>query len=109
MGVGKLNFRSGPVVGLDCWGFAVELFELIEVDSLDIATDAALGEGERHPWFKMMDDSRLYLGVLIEVVVEAVGEGVHQGLQPCGAGGVLGLQDGGVDEELHAEVEVYFG
>ena len=48
-------------------------------------------------------------GCLYEVVVQAVGEGVHQLLQPCGARGVLLLQVGGIDEELHAQVLVDFG
>ncbi len=82
----------------------IEGFELLQVDALDVAADAALGEAERHPWLEVLYDSRLHFGVFEEVVVEAIGKGVHQRLQPCRAGRVLGLQLGGIDEDLHAKV-----
>ena len=66
--------------------FAVERLELLEVDPLDVAADAAFGEGEGHPRLEVLDDARLHFGMLVEVEVQAVGEGVHQRLQPRGAG-----------------------
>ena len=92
-----------------CGRFAVEGFELVEIDALDVAADAAFGEAERHPGLEVRDDSRLHVGVFVEVEVQAVGEGVHQSLQPGGACCVLLLQLDGIDEELHAQVLIDFG
>ena len=105
-GCRRSRWRSCAVACLNDGGFAVEGFELGEVDALDVAADAAFSEGERHPRFEVLDDSRLYLGMFVEVEVQAVGEGVHQGFEPRGAGLVLCLQRCGVDEELHAQVLV---
>jgi hypothetical protein len=65
--------------------------------------------GESHPGLEVLDDSRFHFGMLVEIEIQAVGEGVHEGLQPGGAGLVLCLQRCRLDEELHAEVEVDFG
>src|ERR1035437_10704908 len=51
-----------------------------------------------------LDDSRLHLRVLGEIVVQAVGEGGHERLQPRRTGGELAPQRGGGDEQLHAQV-----
>jgi hypothetical protein len=45
----------------------------------------------------------------VEVVVEAVGEGVHEFAEPEGAGGVAGREGGGVEIEAGAEVVVEAG
>jgi hypothetical protein len=42
----------------------------------------------------------------VQIEIQAVGEGVHEGAEPCGAGGVLGAELDGVDEELHAQIAV---
>ena len=48
-------------------------------------------------------------GCFAEVIVQAVGERVHQRLQPGRACGVLLLQLGGIDEELHAQILIDLG
>ena len=60
----------------DC---AVEGLELGQVDAFDVAADAAFGEGQGHPRLEVLNDARLYSGVFVEIEVQAVGEGVHQG------------------------------
>ncbi len=47
---------------------------------------------------------RFYIRVLRQIVVQTVGERVHEFLQPFGAGRVLFLQLGGIDEEFHPQV-----
>ena len=91
--------RSGAV--------PVEGLELLQVDSLDVAADAALAEGQRHPRFESLDHAGLHLRVLVEVVVQAAGVGIHQGLQPLRALLILRLHVVRVDEELHAQVPVH--
>src|ERR1700752_4612064 len=44
--------------------------------------------------------------MLVEVEVQPVSEGVHQGLEPRWAGIVLGLQDFGIDEQLHPKIKI---
>ena len=93
----RLVFGALPVEGL----------ELIHVHPLDVSADAPLGEGECHPGLESLDHPGLHLGVLIKVVVQAVGVSVHQGLQPLRAFLVLRLHVVRVDEELHAQVPVH--
>ena len=87
-------------------GLAVERGKLAEVHGFDIAADAAFGEAQRHPRLEAPDHPRLHPGVLVEVVIQAVGKRVHELPQPRGAGRVFLLQLHGVDEELHAQVLV---
>jgi hypothetical protein len=78
-----------------------------DVDSLlDVAADAPLAEGDRHPGLEMLDDPRPDAGVLVEVVVEPVGESIHELLQPWRALCVLRLKDLRIGEQLAAQVEV---
>ena len=98
--------RLGIVLALLRRGFAVERGKLVEVNPFDIAADAPLGEAQRHPRLEAPDHPRLHLGVLVEVVIQAVGKRVHELPQPRGAGRVFLLQLHGVDEELHAQVLV---
>ena len=109
---GRLPFDRGerfePGQLLRC-ALAVEGFELSEIHAFDIAADAALREAQGHPRLESFDDTRFHGGVLREVEVQAVGEGVHQGLEPWWAGGVLFAQVGGIDEELHAQILVDAG
>jgi hypothetical protein len=44
----------------------------------------------------------------MEVKVQAIGEGIHEGAEPHRTRGVFGAELGGVDEELHAQVAVEF-
>ncbi len=99
-----------PLV-LDDGGFgaarlAVERLELVEIDLLDVAANAAFGEAQRHPRFEMRNDPRLHGGMRGEVVVEAVRERVHQLLQRGRARRVLLLEYVGIDVELHPQVLV---
>ena len=78
--------------------------QLAKIHSFDIAANAAFGEGQRHPGFKSVDDTGRDLGMHVKIVIEAVGEGIHQGLQPLGAFLVLSLHVDRIDEQLHAQV-----
>jgi hypothetical protein len=49
---------------------AVEGFQLAERHALDVAPDAALAEGERHPWLEMRDHARVHLGVIGQIGVQ---------------------------------------
>ena len=86
----------------------VEGFEVFERNRFDVAADAAFGEGEGHPRLEMRDQFRTHAGVRVKVEIEAVGKGVHERAEPRGAGGVVGAEFDGVDEELHAQVAVEF-
>ena len=107
VGAGGLG-GLGEVVGrrLRLGAAAVEGLELAQVHALDVAADAALAEGERHPRLEAGDHARLHLGARRQVVVEAAGPRVHQGLQPLRRLRVLRLHVGGVDEQLHPQVTV---
>ena len=85
---------------------AVHRCELIEVHLLDVAADAPLAEGERHPGFELPDDARLHLGMLVQVEIQAVGPRDHELLQPRGTAGVLRLHRVRIDEELHPQVAI---
>src|SRR5207237_827070 len=80
----------GPVAtarGTDTPGgsVAIERLQLVQINRFDVATDAAFAEGQGHPWFEMLDDSRLYLRMLGEIKIQTVGPRIHQRLQPSGA------------------------
>ena len=86
-------------------GVAVEGRQIPEVHAhLDVAPDRALGEGEGHPWLEAVDDARVHPWVRVQVVVEPVGERVHERPEPLGAPRVLGPGRVGDDEQLHAQV-----
>ena len=57
----------------------------------------------------MRDHPRLHLGVLIEEVVQAVGERVHQFSQPGRTRPVLRAQRVGIDEQLHPQILIHRG
>jgi hypothetical protein len=61
---------------------------------------------QRHPRFEVPDDSRLHVRMLRQIVIQPVGVSIHQRLQPRRARGVLSLQFGRVDEELHPQILV---
>ncbi len=85
---------------------AVKGLERAQVYPIDVSAErhAPLGEGQRHPGFEMLDEFWRHLGILGEVVVQTVGERVHQRFQPRRARLVLRLQGIRVDEDLHAQV-----
>src|SRR6185437_9125212 len=83
---------------------AVEFREPGEINVLDVAADAALGEGKRHPWLVVFDDLRMHVCMSGEIPVHAVGPRAHQFLQPARAFRVILLQHRGVDEQLVAQV-----
>src|SRR5205807_1055315 len=56
--------RSGSV--------AIERLQLVQINRFDVATDAAFAEGQGHPWFEMLDDSRLYLRMFGEIKIQSV-------------------------------------
>ena len=113
--VGSGGFNGVAVIGDTARSvmdrsFAVERLKLVQTDdAFDVAADAAFGEREGHPGFKVFDDFWFHFGVLKEVVVEAIGEGIHEGLEGGGTGCVLLLQDCGIDEEFHAQILPDFG
>ncbi len=83
---------------------AVEIGELGEIDMLDIATDAALGEAQGHPWLEPGEHLRLCLGMGGEIIVQPVGPGVHQRAQPWRALAVLRLKLDGIDPQPLAQI-----
>ena len=85
---------------------AVEGFELSKTDAFDVAPNAAFAERQRHPGLEMGEHFGLDLRVGMQVVVQAVGIGVHQPFQPIGTALVLALQIFRVDEELHAQIAI---
>ena len=82
----------------------VELLNAAGVHTGDVATDAAFGERERHPRLELREQLRLHLRVRGQIVIQPIGEAVHQRLQPHRALGVLRLHVERVDEQLHAQV-----
>src|SRR5438309_1224770 len=83
---GRSSVRRGQLGTL-----VVEGRELGHVDALDVAADAPLAEGERHPRLEPGDDARLHPRMGVEIVVQPVRVCVHQRLQPRGTRGVLRL------------------
>ena len=94
------QFDGGQFHGLP----GVEGFKPAEIDALDIAADAAFGKAERHPRFETGDDARFHCGVRGEIIVQRIGPGGGQRLQPGGACGILRLQFCRIDEQLHAQI-----
>ena len=84
----------------------VERLEVAKVHSLDVATNAAFAERQRHPRLEARDDFRRDLGMLVQIEVEPIGPCIHQRFHECGARGVHRLQAIRVDEQLHAKVAV---
>ena len=72
----------------------VESLELVEVDPLDVAADAAFGEAQRHPRLEAGDRARMHVGMRGKEVVEAVRPGVHQLPHRHRAARIIGLQLG---------------
>ena len=70
----------------------VESGELLKIGALDVAADAAFGEGERHPGLEAGEDARADLRMGREIVVQAGRPGVHQRAQPGGAAAIIGLE-----------------
>ena len=85
IGLPARDRRRGGAVG-------VEPLEPRERDALDIAADASLGEGERHPGLEAGQDLRPRLRMDVQVVVEPIGPGIHEGAQPRRAPAIQGLQ-----------------
>ena len=101
LGVEFLARRTG---GRHAQARRVELLDATGVHTSDVATDAAFGERERHPRLELREQLRLHLRVRGQIVIEPIGEAVHQRLQPHRALGVLCLHVERVDKELHAQV-----
>ena len=83
---------------------AVESGELLEVGALDVAADAALGEGQRHPGLEAGQHARPDLGMGGEVEIEAGRPGVHQPPQPGGRAAIIGPELGRVDPQPLAQI-----
>ena len=83
---------------------AVEGFEILEVDFLDVATDTAFAERQRHPGLEASDQFGFDLRMGQQVVIETIGKAVHQLFEPCGTGRVLRLHVRRGDVHLHAQV-----
>ncbi len=64
---------------------AVEPLQVGQVDALDVPADTALGEAQRHPGFEAHQGAGVGVGMGAQVIVQAVGPGVHERLQPGGA------------------------
>src|ERR1700693_5943288 len=62
--------------------WTVELLQLAQVDAFDVAANAALGKGQRHPGLVLLDDSGCNRGMRRQEIVQAVGPGLHECLEP---------------------------
>ena len=58
----------------------VEILQVLQVHPLDVTTDTALTEAQGHPGFKPRQQAGLHLGMGMEVIIQPVGKGIHQGL-----------------------------
>src|SRR5205823_5057955 len=85
-------------------GFAVKRLQLIQIDRLDVAPDAAFAERQSHPRFEVRNDLRLYLGMIGEIEVQSIRPRVHQGFQPCRTRLIFRFHVRRIDEHLHAQV-----
>ena len=81
----------------------VELGDLVEGNSFDIAADRAFEEIHRHPRLESLQQRRLDVRVGCQVVIEAVRIRIAQRLQPVGGSRIsrLGLIDGHVQARPH--------
>ena len=100
-GIANLRRRRG---GKRRVSAGVESLQFGQIDPLDIAADAAFGEGECHPRLEAGDRLRPHLGMGGEIVIEAIRPGIHQPLQPVGAGGVSRLEVCRIHVEAGAQV-----
>src|ERR1700685_1991708 len=57
---------------------AVERLQFFQLHALDVAPDAALGKRESHPGLKVLNHTRLHLGMFRQVEVGSIREGIHQ-------------------------------
>ena len=101
--VGAGGVEAGAADGSG-FGPAIKMGEVLQVDILDVAADAAFGEGERHPGLEMLQHLRVGLGMRGEIEIQAVGPGGHQRLQPGGALRVTRLQVGWIDIEPGTQI-----
>src|SRR5690606_22315659 len=100
---GRPTLAGGRGLRREPW-VLVEAPEATQIDLRDVASDAPLAEGERHPGLEALQDPGLHLRMGMEVVVETIGPGVHESLEPVGALIVEGFHLVEVDEEPHPEV-----
>src|SRR2546427_10663549 len=70
----------------------------IEIDFFNVPADAAFRESKGHPGLELRDDARRHLRVFMKVIIQAIRPRIHQRLEPCGAGLILRLHVGRVDE-----------
>ncbi len=101
--------RLGPArwSGHACCRFSimsVKVRQGIERHTFDIAADTAFAETQCHPRLEALDHTRMHIRMRGEVIVQAVGPCIHQRLEPAGTCGVLSLQLGGVDKQLHTQI-----
>ena len=91
---------SAAAIGL----LRIKGLSCFEVDSLDVAADAAFGEAQRHPRLEARDRARLHIRMGREEIVQPIRPGVHQPLHLSGAAGVIGLQLIVADVEPSAQI-----
>jgi hypothetical protein len=87
----------------------VKFLQIAEADAFNVSTDAAFGEGQGHPRFKLMDDFRRDTRMLEQKIIQPVRPRQHQCPQPRGAGEVALLQAVRVDEQPLAQITVNGG
>src|SRR5437667_10586964 len=56
---------------------SIERLQLVEIYFVNVSTNAAFTESQSHPRLEPLDDSRLHIGMLRQVEVQAVGPRVH--------------------------------
>src|ERR1700704_768229 len=85
---------------------AVKLLQLAKIESIDVPADAAFGKGQCHPRFIVQNHAWAYRGMLREKVIQSVGPGHHQRLEPCRTAAIAALQAGRVDEQSLTKIAV---
>jgi hypothetical protein len=104
VGLGEIRVAVAPARPGPDRRVAVERRQLRDAHALDVAADAPLGEAQRHPRLEAREEPRPHLRMRMEVVVEPVGEGVHQLAEPRRTRAVLRAERVRVDEQPHAQV-----
>src|ERR1035438_5805522 len=85
---------------------SVKLLQIAEADAFDVAADAAFGEGQCHPRFKMMNDLGRNGGMFRQEVIQSVRPSHHQCLEPSRAAAIILLQTAGIDEQSLTKIAV---
>jgi hypothetical protein len=87
--------------------YRVKIAKLAEVDTFDVASNAAFGKGQCHPRFEAMDDLGQSPGMLRQEIIQAVRPSHHQGLEPRWALAITTAQAIAIDKHSLTKITVY--